>query len=111
MQMGCINTSSVDVTVWDNPTVVATAATEVCGDQTIVLNATGAQGTGGITGYNWSGPTGFISNLEDPTILATAPDHPGSGTHTYFVTVTGCKWMYRYKRGNIDRSCQSDSFD
>ncbi|MDX1409600.1 MAG: hypothetical protein R3330_15740, partial [Saprospiraceae bacterium] len=90
---GCTATASVQVVVNANPTVTATAASEVCGDQSIILNATGVQGSAGITGYAWSGPNGFSSSLEDPTIAAGSPNHPGSGTHTYFVTVTdanGC---------------------
>ncbi|MDX1408710.1 MAG: PKD domain-containing protein, partial [Saprospiraceae bacterium] len=90
---GCTNTSSVNVTVYDNPGVTASAASELCGDQVIALDATGTAGTGTITGYAWNGPNGFTSSVEDPTINPGSGTHPGAGLHTYTVTVTddnGC---------------------
>ena len=90
---GCTGTANVDITIYVLPTVTATAATDFCGDQPIILNATGVQGGASITGYSWSGPNSFTSNLEDPTILPTDAAHPGTGMHTYSVTITdgnGC---------------------
>jgi len=53
-----------------------------CPNQTIQLNATGG-GT-----YAWSGPNGFTSNLQNPTI----PNMTAANAGTYTVTVTnsGC---------------------
>ena len=75
---GCTGTTSVDITVNDSPTVNATASAETCGNESVVLSASGTQGTGLITGYAWSGPNGFTSTDEDPTILPTDADYPRS---------------------------------
>ncbi|MDX1409065.1 MAG: hypothetical protein R3330_13045, partial [Saprospiraceae bacterium] len=90
---GCTATDQVSVTINGTPSVTASAAPAVCEDQSIVLNATGLQGSAAISGYAWSGPNGFTSTSEDPTILPTDPSWPGVGTHAYTVTVTdlnGC---------------------
>ena len=90
---GCTGTATVDVEVWATPTVVAASSGSVCSDTSIDLDATGTAGTGVITGYNWTGPNGFVSSAEDPTILITDAEWPGVGTHVYNVTVTdanGC---------------------
>ncbi|MDX1407838.1 MAG: PKD domain-containing protein, partial [Saprospiraceae bacterium] len=90
---GCTGTDDIQITINAIPNVTASTSSQICGDQNIALNATGVAGGAAITGYTWSGPNGFASNLEDPTILTTDPEYPGAGTHTYFVTVTdgnGC---------------------
>ncbi|MDX1409251.1 MAG: hypothetical protein R3330_13990, partial [Saprospiraceae bacterium] len=90
---GCTGTTTVDVEVWDNPDVTASAASAVCNDDQIVLDASGTAGSGTITGYAWSGPNGFTSNAEDPVITTGDAAWPGVGNHVYTVTVTddnGC---------------------
>ncbi|MDX1408363.1 MAG: hypothetical protein R3330_09520, partial [Saprospiraceae bacterium] len=90
---GCTGVDSVTVVINAIPSVTASATSAVCNDESIALDATGVQGTGAITGYNWTGPAGFVSNIEDPTIQTTDSEYPATGTHTYFVTVTdanGC---------------------
>ncbi|MDX1408508.1 MAG: PKD domain-containing protein, partial [Saprospiraceae bacterium] len=90
---GCTNTSSVNIEVLGTPTVTATAASEVCGNEPIFLGATGTAGGAPVVGYAWSGPLGYTSSTEDPVINPTSEFYPGPGTHTYTVTVTdgnGC---------------------
>ncbi|MDX1407510.1 MAG: PKD domain-containing protein, partial [Saprospiraceae bacterium] len=91
---GCTGTSSVNLTVFANPTVTANASSStVCGDQTILLTAVAAAGSGAISGYSWSGPNGFASIDQNPTLSPGDAAYPGAGTHTYIVTVTdvnGC---------------------
>ena len=91
--MDCTDVDSVSITINDIPGVTATTTGSICDYAAIALDATGTQGTGAITGYNWSGPGGFVANIEDPVILPTDGEYPPTGTHTYTVTVTdanGC---------------------
>lgn len=78
--------ASATTTVQIAPTATATAANTgpYCVGATIQLNATAAAGAT----YTWSGPGGFTSNLQNPTIpVATATM---SGVYTVSVT-SGCK--------------------
>ena len=62
--------------------VTATSNSPVCSGTTIQLN-TPAQGT-----YSWTGPNGFTSTLQNPTIPnATAAN---AGTYTVIVDLGGC---------------------
>ena len=64
-----------------------------CGDQPILFDATGTAGSAPISGYQWSGPNGYTATGTNPILLPANPSYPGSGTHTYSVTVTdtnGC---------------------
>ena len=62
--------------------VTATSNSPVCAGSTIQLN-TSAQGT-----YSWTGPNGFTSSLQNPTIPnATAAN---AGTYTVTVNLGGC---------------------
>lgn len=75
------------------PSVTATASTDICTEDDILFNATGTPGGAAITGYTWSGPNGFGSGIEDPTLASGSGNYPGAGTHIYSVTVTdanGC---------------------
>jgi hypothetical protein len=75
---GC--TSQLAVTVNQNilpPNVSATGGTLTCTTTSLPLN--GGSNTTGAT-FDWDGPNGFSSNLEDPTV-----DTDG----TYLLTVTG----------------------
>ncbi|MDX1409416.1 MAG: PKD domain-containing protein, partial [Saprospiraceae bacterium] len=90
---GCTNTAQTSVTINANPTATASGASEACGNEAIVLNGTGVAGGAPVTGYAWSGPAGFSSALEDPTINPGDAAYPGPGVHTYVLTVTdanGC---------------------
>ncbi|MDX1407099.1 MAG: PKD domain-containing protein, partial [Saprospiraceae bacterium] len=90
---GCADTATVAVTIQAIPTVVASAASDICGNAPILLDATGTAGTGTITGYSWSGPFSFTSTAEDPVINPGDAEYPPVGSHTYTVTITdsnGC---------------------
>lgn len=73
----CVNTTTLNVVVNPLPVVSVTGST-VCVNATINLTA------GGGTGYSWSGPSGFISNQQNPSITNATNANAG----TYVVTVT-----------------------
>ncbi len=80
---GCSNSSSISVTVNDVPTVTVSPNTSVCEGNAINLTSNGG------SSYSWTGPNGFTSTLQNPTILNAGV----SNTGTYVVTVTngsGC---------------------
>ncbi|MBL0120094.1 MAG: hypothetical protein IPP89_14230 [Saprospiraceae bacterium] len=82
---GCAATS-ISATVIVNPTPIGTisiAPNPACVGSTVQLSSTGG------TTYNWSGPNGFTSNQQNPTILII--NHLQAGK--YYVTITnsfGC---------------------
>jgi gliding motility-associated-like protein len=81
---GCTATASTTVTILPAPVVTATANTPVCEGAALNLNVTPAG-----TGYSWTGPNSFTSNIQNPTINPVTPAAAG----TYNVTVThanGC---------------------
>ncbi|MFL5747829.1 MAG: beta strand repeat-containing protein, partial [Niastella sp.] len=79
------NTTTCSFTVTLNPTPTALAASNspVCAGNTLSLSA------GGGASYSWSGPNGFSSNLQNPSIaFATTA---ASGTYTVTVSNSfGC---------------------
>ena len=81
---GCISSSSVNVAVNTLP-VGTISATPVpsCVGTTVQLNATGG------AAYQWSGPLGFTSNIQNPVLNLTSYQQGGE----YSVTITngsGC---------------------
>jgi len=75
---GCTNIATIDVIV--NPLPVVTAnASPACLGQTINLSA-----TGGFILYSWSGPSGYSSPLQNPSI----PNVTNATAGQYEVTVT-----------------------
>jgi gliding motility-associated-like protein len=64
------------------PSASATA-NSICVGQTINLFANGSGGT-----YSWSGPNGFTTTTQNPTI--TNATSPMSGVYSVFETVSGC---------------------
>lgn len=60
--LGCSDTVSALLNVWPLPVVQASSNSPVCENHTLELTA-----TGGIT-YLWSGPGGFSSNAQNPSI-------------------------------------------
>jgi gliding motility-associated-like protein len=73
----CVSTATVSVIVNPLP-VVTVAGSTVCLNATINLSANGG------TGYSWSGPLGYASNQQNPTIPNATAGMAGS----YVVTVT-----------------------
>jgi gliding motility-associated-like protein len=83
---GCTSTvSTVSVTVNPGPTAPAlTSNSPVCEGTTLNLNSNTYSGAT----YSWTGPNGFTSPLEDPSITTVTP--AASGTYTLNVVVGGC---------------------
>ncbi|MBS1638178.1 MAG: choice-of-anchor L domain-containing protein [Bacteroidetes bacterium] len=70
------------LTASPNPTVTASANTPICAPSTLSLTANGG------TSYNWSGPGGFSSTLQNPTIASTSSVN--TGVYTVTATALGC---------------------
>ncbi|MBK7602537.1 MAG: fibronectin type III domain-containing protein [Saprospiraceae bacterium] len=79
---GCSAVTSLSVTILAAPVVTATAdAYTVCEGSTAYLHATGG------TNYEWTGPYGWVSNLQNP-IINNIPSYL-SGTYSVKVTNSG----------------------
>lgn len=74
----CVSTSVTNVAVNPLPTPVANNSGPVCAQQTLSLSANGG------TSYSWSGPNGFISTLQNPSLSNVVTNASG----VYTVTVT-----------------------
>jgi gliding motility-associated-like protein len=77
---GCVNFTTTNVVVNPLPSILTNSPT-VCAGQNINLTATGG------TAYVWSGPNGFGSTLQNPTIANAQPTMSG----VYTVTVTSAQ--------------------
>ncbi len=80
---GCTDTTHTVVLINVTPTPTISNNSPLCAGDTLKLTA------GGGSGYNWSGPSGFTSTLQNPTLLNTTVSESGN----YVVTVTdinGC---------------------
>ncbi len=79
----CTNTAVVNLAVTPAPVPSITTNGPVCINNVLVLS-----GTGGVS-YSWSGPNGFSSTAQTPTLMANTTAYSG----TYMLTVTdanGC---------------------
>ncbi|MBI5540376.1 MAG: gliding motility-associated C-terminal domain-containing protein [Bacteroidia bacterium] len=79
---GCTAVSTTTVTVNAIPTPTATNTGPYCEGSTIQLNVTAA------TSYNWSGPGGFTSTLQNPTRAGATLAM--NGIYSVTVTTAGC---------------------
>ncbi|OCX51945.1 hypothetical protein BEL04_18265 [Mucilaginibacter sp. PPCGB 2223] len=83
---GCTSdASTTNVTIMPTPLApVASSNGPLCQGSTLILNA------GNITGavYSWTGPNGFTSNLQNPSIGNTTTVN--GGTYSVTATVNGC---------------------
>lgn len=78
----CTSSATVDVQVNPTPTVTANASNTVaCLGSSVVLNSNGG-GT-----YSWSGPNGFNSSVQSPTVSVNSG---AVGIYTVVVTSGGC---------------------
>lgn len=83
---GC-NSAPVTTVVTVNPTPAAPTAssnTPICAGSTLNLTSTTVAGAT----YSWTGPNGFSSALEDPSIAGATT--AATGTYSVNVTVNGC---------------------
>ena len=79
---GCTNSATADVTVTAVPIPIITSNSPRCfGDQ---LNLNG----GGALLYSWSGPNGFNSSVQNPSIFNVTV--PADGVYTLVVTTGPC---------------------
>lgn len=83
---GCVATATASIVVNQTPAppIASADASNYCEGQNILLssNSTGA------TAYSWSGPNGFSSGLQNPTINNSVTLQ--SGTYTVYATSSGC---------------------
>jgi hypothetical protein len=79
----CTATASVSVTINPSPSVSASSNSPVCETTTITLSSTPTGGTGAY-GYNWSGPAGFNSSVQNPTRTGALATYAG----VYSLTLT-----------------------
>ncbi|MEI6348480.1 MAG: gliding motility-associated C-terminal domain-containing protein, partial [Bacteroidota bacterium] len=81
----CPATATAQVTITVSPGTPATAGSNspICQGASLNLTALPA----GATSYNWSGPNGFVSAIQNPSIAASTT--LASGTYTVTVTTTG----------------------
>jgi hypothetical protein len=80
----CQANSSTTITVHNGPTTVAGSNSPVCAGSPLNLTATGIAGTT----FSWTGPNGFTSGAQNPSIAS--PTIAASGTYTVIPTQGGC---------------------
>ncbi len=76
------NSATVSATVPSTP--IAGNNGPVCAGQTLVLTASGTPGSL----YHWTGPSGFSSNVQNPSIPGVTAAR--AGTYTVTATLSGC---------------------
>ncbi len=82
----CSNSNSVNVVVNQTPsTPVLTSTSPVCSGDLLTLSATASPSTGT---WHWSGPNGFTSLTEFPSILSVSTY--ATGTYTVYEVSNGC---------------------
>jgi hypothetical protein len=82
---GCTGNASTNVVVNANPVATASSNSPVCEGTTISLTG----GPDGMTSYSWTGPNGFSSALQSPTITNATLAMAGAYTLTV-IDANGC---------------------
>jgi len=84
---GCVSAPvTTNATVYVIPAIpVASSNSPVCGGSTLFLTATDV--TGGVS-YVWSGPLGYSSTTEDPSLGSVTVDN--GGVYSVIATANGC---------------------
>ncbi len=85
--IGCRSSSSILQQVDPTPVPAAPTASNngpICAGETLQLSASTVPGAL----YSWTGPSGFVSNLQNPVILSAPAS--ASGTYSVRVTVSSC---------------------
>ncbi len=78
----CASTTNSVIVINPQPTVTANNNGPLCIGSNIVLTG------GGGTTYSWTGPAGFVSALQSPTIVAATVVN--AGVYTVTATLNGC---------------------
>jgi gliding motility-associated-like protein len=82
---GCTSLVATQNVIVNGPDIpVFSVNSSVCEGEPILFDASTITGAT----YVWSGPNGFTSNLEDPTI--TSPTAAAAGTYSLYVVSNGC---------------------
>jgi gliding motility-associated-like protein len=79
--LGCSNTATVNVSIL-TPTIAASNTGPYCAGAPIQLN------TSSVTSYTWSGPGGFSSNAQNPSIAASTTGM--SGVYNLLASIGSC---------------------
>src|SRR6185436_3684510 len=79
---GCSSSTTTTVTVTSSLVAAAGSNSPVCAGNTLNLTSSGG------TSYTWSGPNGFSSTLQNPSISNATT--AATGTYTVTVSSTGC---------------------
>ena len=82
---GCTATATAVVDLIPTSTIAVTANPNACQGGVINLTANAP----GATGYNWSGPGGYSSSLQNPTLNNVQPNQAGVYTVTALFSGTG----------------------
>jgi large repetitive protein len=85
---GCTSDKAGPFELKDTPpfSIIVTTNGELCQGSTLLLNAS-ATSPGAAT-YRWTGPNGFTSNLQNPSINNVGPQN--AGVYEVEVTINGC---------------------
>lgn len=79
---GCTGSTTTNVVVNPIPNPVVGSNSPICINTAINLTATGG------TGYSWTGPNGFVSALQNPTVPGATTVN--AGVYNVTVTALGC---------------------
>ena len=78
---GCVNTATTSITVNALPLPTATSNTPCASQQALVLNCP----LNGMSSYAWSGPSSYVSPVQNPTITIANVTAAATGTYTVLV--------------------------
>ena len=87
---GCMNENSIHVTTQGSALEVEISVNEVCAGGTAAFQNTLTNATGDVT-YTWTGPAGFTSAAENPTINNVQTRNAGTYTLQVTETATSCR--------------------
>lgn len=83
--LGCSDTTAIPITISPTPsTPTPSSNSPVCAGSTLNLTTTAVAGAT----YSWTGPNGFTSALQNPSIANATT--AASGTYSLTITVAGC---------------------
>lgn len=83
--LGCTDTLAVPITISPTPATPAPASNSpICAGNTLNLTTNAVAGAT----YSWTGPNGFTSALQNPSIAAATV--AAAGTYSLTITVAGC---------------------